>query len=469
MIGGNDITPLVGLDLTGGTAPSTLASATVRASQYCIGSGNGSCITSWPSGSSQWANTSSGMTGIYYNWAVGVGRSNASYILDVLGSARISGSLGVGGADPSSSYSINSGGSINAPYLCINGNCKSSWSSGWITSSSGDLYSGSADSGGANVYVGIGTSTPLYPLHVLTYKNTGSSWVNDISEYYYGSLGSQITSNSAPSPRNIGILANYSIMTGSSFIVSSDARIKKVLGISDSKSDLETIRNIQVTDYEYIDKFERGDRKQKKLIAQQVEEFYPQAVGLSTGIVPDILKPVESFSINGREVNVDLKSHNIKVGDKVRIIFEKIDPKNRSKKLAAVEDIFGITKSSKNSFSIETSKGMSAVNPKEWVAFVYGHQVDDFRTIDYEAIAMLNVSATQELAKQSVTHDDRLSVIEQKLEIIPQNIGAKNKFIDWSKPITMKYFVIFGAIFAFLNVVVLAMFFMHFNRKLNKK
>ena len=32
--------------------------------------------------------------------------------------------------------------------------------------------------------------------------------------------------------------------------------------------------------------------------------------------------------------------------------------------------------------------------------FVYGREVDDFHTVDYEAISMLNVSATQELAKQ---------------------------------------------------------------------
>ena len=29
--------------------------------------------------------------------------------------------------------------------------------------------------------------------------------------------------------------------------------------------------------------------------------------------------------------------------------------------------------------------------------FVYGKEVDDFRTVDYEALSMLNVSATQAL------------------------------------------------------------------------
>ena len=37
---------------------------------------------------------------------------------------------------------------------------------------------------------------------------------------------------------------------------------------------------------------------------------------------------------------------------------------------------------------------------QEGDVFVYGRQVEDFRTIDYEAISMLNVSATQESLKR---------------------------------------------------------------------
>jgi prefoldin subunit 5 len=35
--------------------------------------------------------------------------------------------------------------------------------------------------------------------------------------------------------------------------------------------------------------------------------------------------------------------------------------------------------------------------------FVYGREVKDFRSVDYEAISMLNVSATQELAHRVET------------------------------------------------------------------
>jgi hypothetical protein len=37
---------------------------------------------------------------------------------------------------------------------------------------------------------------------------------------------------------------------------------------------------------------------------------------------------------------------------------------------------------------------------KDGELFVYGHRVDDLRVVDYEAVAMLNLSATQELYRQ---------------------------------------------------------------------
>jgi len=44
--------------------------------------------------------------------------------------------------------------------------------------------------------------------------------------------------------------------------------------------------------------------------------------------------------------------------------------------------------------------------------FIYGRQVDDLRIVDYDAISMLNVSATQELAKKAVAQDARIAALE---------------------------------------------------------
>jgi hypothetical protein len=46
---------------------------------------------------------------------------------------------------------------------------------------------------------------------------------------------------------------------------------------------------------------------------------------------------------------------------------------------------------------------------------VYGRQVNDFRVVDYDAIAMLNVSATQELAKQADAQEKEIADLKREI------------------------------------------------------
>ena len=47
--------------------------------------------------------------------------------------------------------------------------------------------------------------------------------------------------------------------------------------------------------------------------------------------------------------------------------------------------------------------------------FVYGREVKDFRRVDYDAIAMLNVSATQELARKLAAQDGELTELRAEV------------------------------------------------------
>ena len=54
--------------------------------------------------------------------------------------------------------------------------------------------------------------------------------------------------------------------------------------------------------------------------------------------------------------------------------------------------------------AVGDAQSFSVALPKpETKLFVFGPEVNDLRTVDYEALAMLNVSATQELARQVET------------------------------------------------------------------
>ena len=92
------------------------------------------------------------------------------------------------------------------------------------------------------------------------------------------------------------------------------------------------------------------------------------------GVVPDVYKLTKAN--NGV---VELKN-TFEAGDRVQLIFdEKVQ----------VVDVLSATE----------SKFITSLSYTGDV-FVYGREVDDFRTVDYEAVSMLNVSATQELYKK---------------------------------------------------------------------
>ena len=163
------------------------------------------------------------------------------------------------------------------------------------------------------------------------------------------------------------------MITGSQFVAFSDARIKNIIGRSSTANDLELLNRVQITDYTYVDQIAKGNRVTKKLIAQELEQVYPEAVSTITDVIPDIYKL--AVIKNGR-VSI---ANDLNAGDRVQLIFG--DQKETVEVLTA--DPAGFTVQLDN----------------EGQVFVYGREVNDFRVVDYEALTTLNISATQELLK----------------------------------------------------------------------
>ena len=130
---------------------------------------------------------------------------------------------------------------------------------------------------------------------------------------------------------------------------------------------------IEITDYKMRD-LVRDEKQYKKVIAQQVEAVYPQAVSKTTNTVPDIYQ-LSQISNGFISLKTDLKK-----GDKVKLIFDKE---------STVSEVITVTE---NGFTVDQNKSGKV--------FVYGREVNDFRTVDYDALSMLNISATQELARK---------------------------------------------------------------------
>ena len=67
---------------------------------------------------------------------------------------------------------------------------------------------------------------------------------------------------------------------------------------------------------------------------------------------------------------------------------------------------------------------INATDIKTNKMFVYGEQVDDFRTIDYEGLSTLNISATQELSRQIRIQEVQIKIQNQKIAQLMQMIKS---------------------------------------------
>ncbi|MES2554630.1 MAG: tail fiber domain-containing protein [Bacteroidota bacterium] len=247
--------------------------------------------------------------------------------------------------------------------------------------------------------LGIGTNNPLAPLHVRGARNTVTTAGGD------GAVG---TNDSWDNGWNNGRTASLSIFaeggigTRSFFfqhtnLTMSDARIKEVVGRSNAQEDLARLRQIQVTDYRHIDHNTYGRKTYKKVIAQEVEEVYPEAVGQRTETIPNIFSQAVSsvYDEANEQLTVTLsKAHELVAGDTVDLIHED-----------GQRETYRVETNTETTFTVKVTADPGNV-------FVYGKQVDDFRFVDYNSLFMLGVSAIQALSTEMDTVKQQLKDLQ---------------------------------------------------------
>jgi hypothetical protein len=235
----------------------------------------------------------------------------------------------------------------------------------------------------------VGVNTGLYTgYYNLTAVNREFTYNSGTT---LGNLPSNITASAS-------IYAAGDIATAGFFIATSDARVKIIKGRSDAGKDLASLQGIEVTDFRYKDVIAHGTGPQKKVIAQQVEKVFPQAVSKHTDAVPDIYKPAAC-----KDGWVVLAT-DLKEGERVKLIGGK------------AEGVYQVLEVAKDRFRTDFKPAGDKV-------FVYGREVNDFRAVDYDAIAMLNVSATQELARQSERNTSKLETLEKEVAELKKMVG----------------------------------------------
>lgn len=255
--------------------------------------------------------------------------------------------------------------------------------------------------------LGVGTSAPIARIHA----EGGIFSANFGARYYSVSGGNAyFTTNRTLSGYFQNDLACGELQ------VFSDARIKNIIGISNSKSDLETLMNIEITDYSFKD-YKVNGRTEKKLIAQQVENIYPPAVSTGEGYIPNVYALCKAqFNASENLLKITLEENvEIVSGDKIKLIMESGNSK-----------IVDVVSASEKTLSV----GMTEFEGAN--VFVYGKHVDDFRTVDYDAVAMLNVSATQELFRMIKKLEDENASLKSSIEGFKVMAEEIEKLKQWT-------------------------------------
>lgn len=243
-----------------------------------------------------------------------------------------------------------------------------------------------------NVGIGTGVNPIRGKLDIAGHQACCGTTQGDFWYYLYNMPNGQFGYYNGTSNFPISVYADGRFM-GSGIHIFSDERMKDVVGLSDSKNDLSTLLSLEITDYKMKDK-KKGDKQYKKVIAQQVKEVYPQAISLTTEVVPDI------YTVANIENGFILLENNLKKGERVRLIFED------------EASLFDVISADKNGFKVSTNKSGRV--------FVYGREVDDFHSVDYESLSMLNVSATQELYKLILKQQNLIELLETEVSEIQE-------------------------------------------------
>ena len=254
-------------------------------------------------------------------------------------------------------------------------------------------------------YIGIGTSSPTYPLTVDSYTTETVSNIGYLDQ-------SGVALKQQQPNAEISIYAAKAIWTGTSYFASSDMRIKKNIVDLVPDACMDLVKQLQPKRYGFVDHIKHGDREVYGFIAQEVAEICPDVVTKQTEFVPDVFKATEhiSWSKVNKKWKLTIHDESIEFKENTTVRFYVSDRKNS-------EIMKDVSNCKNDSRSFVFDKIYEDI-------FVYGHQVNDFLALDKEQLFTLHHGAILTLDKKQETNTEKVATLER------ENQELKNKVTD---------------------------------------
>jgi hypothetical protein len=248
---------------------------------------------------------------------------------------------------------------------------------------------------------------------VLTNSTKGSATYTFSSYYYNAQISPWPFGGTTASIASYSIKTDNYIICGQSFLATSDERIKtNIIDINDTSA-LAIIRQIQPKIYNYKDVAMKGDKPVWGFIAQQVRSVLEYSTSLVKDFIPDVYELAKVLDSNTIKLNTKT-TVNFEVNKKIRLI--NIDGKNIETNITSILDNY--------TFTVEE-------NISQTTMFVYGREVDDFHTLNKDAIFTVATAALQEVDKELQAEKSLRQLLEARLlDLENKNINLENKNIN---------------------------------------
>ena len=276
-------------------------------------------------------------------------------------------------------------------------------------------------------FVGIGTTNSSYMLEVLdntsptpvSFRNTGYYFRNNSLTGTTTTTISQYT----PTSRICAKFNDSILLTGGTFVISSDIRIKENIQDINDNSVLQKFLAIKPKTYKYIDKIKKGDSMVYGFIAQQVKNVIPDAVNIEKSHIPNIMLDAK-YNKNIIILPYKPTKVTIKIKDKIKCY----DSENKIIEVEVYEIINEVSFKIKDLDKEYTSNNI----------FVYGTYVDDFHTLFTDNIFTLNVGATHELYRQIKKQKEIIRMQDKRIDVLEiDNDELENKFKNLLKELEL--------------------------------